>query len=227
MRGIENPHARLDSKNLDPKNAMPLTTNPDWQQIALYALGGALLLMLLFRLPVVGRALRFAFSLGIAAFAIFLLVQQAPYQPWLARLTDGLGLDSQVVTGQEVRIRMAADGHFWADATLNGVKRRMLIDSGATVTAISEATAAAASVEASAGLVPVVLKTANGLAPARTGSVDELRLGNIVARDLKVVVSPAFGDMEVIGMNLLSKLASWRVEGRTLILVPNHPQPAA
>jgi aspartyl protease family protein len=31
--------------------------------------------------------------------------------------------------------------------------------------------------------------------------------------------------MEVIGMNLLSKLASWRVEGRTLILVPHHPQP--
>jgi aspartyl protease family protein len=70
----------------------------------------------------------------------------------------------------------------------------------------------------------VVLQTANGLAPARTGSVEELRLGNIVARDLKVVVSPAFGDMEVIGMNFLSKLASWRVEGRTLILVPHHPQ---
>jgi aspartyl protease family protein len=25
-------------------------------------------------------------------------------------------------------------------------------------------------------------------------------------------------------MNFLSKLASWRVEGRTLILVPHHPQ---
>ena len=47
---------------------------------------------------------------------------------------------------------------------------------------------------------------------------------NIVARDLKVVVSPAFGDMEVIGMNFLSKLASWRVEGRTLVLVPHNPQ---
>ena len=25
-------------------------------------------------------------------------------------------------------------------------------------------------------------------------------------------------------MNFLSKLESWRVEGRTLILVPHHPQ---
>jgi aspartyl protease family protein len=102
----------------------------------------------------------------------------------------------------------------------------MLIDSGATVTALSEATAAAAGIERGSAPVPVVLRTANGMAPARTGSVEELRLGNILARDLKVVVSPAFGDLEVIGMNFLSKLASWRVEGRTLILVPHHPQPA-
>lgn len=204
---------------------MTLTANPDWPQIALYALGGALLLMLLFRLPLVGRPLRFVFSLGLLALALFILVQQAPYQPQLGQVAERLGLDPQQVSGSEVRIRMARDGHFWADTTLNGVRRRMLIDSGATVTAISEATAAAARVEGNGAPVPVVLKTANGMAPARTGSVEELRLGNIVARDLKVVVSPAFGDMEVIGMNFLSKLASWRVEGRTLILVPNHPQP--
>ena len=204
---------------------MPLTANPDWPQIALYALGGALLLMLLFRLPVIGGLLRFAFSLGLVAIALFILIQQAPYQPQLGRLAERLGLDPQEVTGREVRIGMAADGHFWADATINGVRRRMLIDSGATVTALSERTAAAARLEANVGPVPVVLRTANGMAPARAASVEELRLGNIVARDLKVVVSPAFGDMEVIGMNFLSKLASWRVEGRTLILVPNHPQP--
>ena len=103
----------------------------------------------------------------------------------------------------------------------------MLIDSGATVTALSERTAAAAKIEGNSTPMPVVLKTANGMAPARTGSVEELRLGNILARDLKVVVSPAFGNMEVIGMNFLSRLASWRVEGRTLILVPHRPQPEA
>jgi aspartyl protease family protein len=206
---------------------MTLATDPDWPRLALYALGGALLLMLLFRLPVVGRLLRFAFSLAIAAFAIFLLIQQAPYHPELGRLAGGLGLDSQQVSGREVRIRMAADGHFWADTTINGVRRRMLIDSGATVTAISEATAAAAGVKGGAAPVPVVLRTANGLAPARAASVGEIRLGNIVARDLKVVVSPAFGNMEVIGMNFLSKLASWRVEGRTLVLVPHRPEAGA
>ncbi|HEX8127244.1 MAG TPA: TIGR02281 family clan AA aspartic protease [Allosphingosinicella sp.] len=201
---------------------MPYTA-PDWTQIALYAVGGALLLMLLFRLPYVGRLLRFAFSLALLAAALFILIRQAPYQPQLGRVAERLGLDPQEVSGKEVRIRMAGDGHFWALATVNGVKRRMLVDSGATVTAISEATAEAASVKANAGLAPVILKTANGMAPARTGSVESLRIGNILARDLKVVVSPAL-DLDVIGMNFLSKLAAWRVEGRTLILVPHRPQ---
>lgn len=199
-------------------------TAPDWTQIALYALGGALLLMILFRLPYVGRLLRFAFSLALLAGVLFILIQQAPYQPQLGQVAERLGLDPQEVSGKEVRIRMAADGHFWASATVNGVKRRMLIDSGATVTALSQATAAAAGVDSTAGLAPVVLKTANGMAPARTGSVEELRLGNILARDLKVVVSPGL-DLDVIGMNFLSKLESWRVEGRVLVLVPHRPQP--
>ena len=204
-----------------------MTVSPEWQHLALYALVGALLLGLVIRLPVIGRVVRLIFSLALAAFAFFLLLQQAPYEPHLARLAARLGLDRQEVTGGEVRIRMAGDGHFWADASVNGVSRRMLIDSGATVTALSVETAAAAGVAPTAGPVPVVLRTANGLAEGRTGTVGELRLGNVVARDLKVVVSPAFGDLDVVGMNLLSKLASWRVEGRTLILVPHHPQPAA
>jgi aspartyl protease family protein len=183
--------------------------------------------MLLQRIPFVGRLIRLAFSLGLLAFLIFILLQQAPYQPELSRLTDRLGLDNQQVVGREVRVRMSSDGHFWVNATINGVKRRMLIDSGATVTAISESTANAARVDAGTGLAPVVLRTANGAAPAQTGSVDELRVGNIVARNLRIVTSPGLGELDVIGMNFLSKLQSWRVEDNVLVLVPHHPQSVA
>jgi aspartyl protease family protein len=205
---------------------MPVTTGPEWQQIAIYAVAAALLIMLLQRLPVVGRIMRVLFSFALLAFLIFILLQQAPYQPQLARLTERLGLDQQRVSGTELRVRMAPDGHFWVNATINGVERRMLIDSGATVTAISEGTARAAAVDGDATITPVVLRTANGMSPARTGEIDELRVGNIVARELKVVMAPGLG-IDVLGMNFLSKLESWRVEGRTLILVPHHPQPDA
>ena len=202
---------------------MPLHTPPEWQHLAIYAIGVALIVMILVRVPILGRVIRFAFTLALLAFFFFVLMEQAPYQPALSRFTDSLGLDQQEVVGKELRVPMAADGHFWVRASVNGVERRMLIDSGATITAISHGTAQSAGVNTSSGLTQVVLRTANGVAPAETGSIDELRVGNIVARNLRVVTAPGLGELDVLGMNFLSKLESWRVEGGTLVLVPHHP----
>lgn len=202
------------------------TTAPEWQHLAIYAIGAALIIMLLQRIPYVGRLVRFAFSFGVLAFLIFILLSQAPYQPELSRITGKLGLDDQKVSGKELHVAMSPDGHFWVIASINGVKCRMLIDSGATVTALSQSTARAAKVDLGTSFAPVVLQTANGAAAAQTGKVDEIRIGNIVARDLRIVSSPGLGNLDVIGMNFLSKLQSWRVEGRTLVLVPHHPQNA-
>lgn len=203
---------------------LPMSAAPNWQHLAIYAVIAAIVIILLQQLPYVGRIIRFVFSFALLAFALFLLLQQAPYQPTLARIADQLGLDNQEVVGTELRVKMDPDGHFWVKATINGVPRRMLIDSGATVTALSSETVRAANVSANAGLTPVVLRTANGLAPAQTASIDELRVGNIVARNLRAVTSPGLGDLDVLGMNFLSQLESWRVEDRTLVLVPHHPQ---
>lgn len=128
--------------------------------------------------------------------------------------------EDQTVVGDTVRIQMAPDGHFWGSVKLNGVKRRMLIDSGATITALSARTARAAGVDTSSDPFPAIIRTANGSITADKAHVARLKLGSIEARDLPVVVSDAFGDVDVIGMNFLSRLKSWRVEGRTLVLEP-------
>lgn len=203
---------------------MPVTT-PEWQQMALYAAGGALLLVLLFNIPRIGPVIRAMFSAAVLGLGLFILLQQAPYDPTLSRLTAQLGLDDQRVVGEEVHIRMSPDGHFWARVRINGVERRMLVDSGATVTAISDRTAREAGVERNATLVPVILRTANGVVQAETGTVQTLRMGAIEAQDLKVVISPSLGPVDVLGMNFLSQLASWRVQNRTLVLVPERPSP--
>ena len=199
---------------------MPLTTDLPWTQLAIYAVGAALILMLLFKIPYVGRVFRALFSFALLAFGIFLILQQAPFDPNLSRITASLGLDRQEVVGEEVRIPMARDGHFWATVRLNGTERRMLVDSGATVTALSVATARAAGVDADATLVPLLMKTANGTVRADAGTLDRLEIGGIEARKLNVVISPGLGDTDVLGMNFLSELQSWRVEDRTLILTP-------
>jgi aspartyl protease family protein len=127
----------------------------------------------------------------------------------------------------EVRVRQASDGHFWVDAEVNGRRVRFLIDSGATTTSLSRATAERAGIRMSGGF-PAAVQTANGLVQVERGRAETLRVGAIERRDVAVHVSDAFGDLNVIGMNFLSSLAGWGVEGRTLVMRSGSPAgPAA
>lgn len=142
--------------------------------------------------------------------------------PFFTDIGERLGIGGQTVVGDTVRIQMSEDGHFWARVTMNGVEKRMLVDSGATITALSEDTAREAGIEVDTVGFPVVLNTANGSVAARRARIERVALGTLETNDLGVVVSPAFGETNVLGMNFLSRLGSWRVEGRTLILEPKR-----
>ncbi|VXC59800.1 retropepsin-like aspartic protease family protein [Sphingomonas sp. 8AM] len=198
-----------------------ITANPHF-----YLLLGALFLAALVarRIPILRTLVSLALWIGAGLLLYAAITERGRFDPWLGRAAAALDLDDQQVAGEETRIRMSRDGHFYVRAKIGGTEHRLLVDSGATITALSPATAAAAGVEVKPAVFPVLLKTANGTIRADTGEVPELRFGNVVARDLAVVVSPAFGDVDVLGMNFLSRLKSWRVEGRTLILTPHHPQ---
>ena len=122
-----------------------------------------------------------------------------------------------------MRIQMSEDGHFWVDAQVNGRGVRFMIDSGATTTAMSRSAAVAAGIAIDESGFPVSISTANGTVEARRARMERLALGSIQADDLAVVVAEEFGDTNVLGMNFLSQLESWRVEGRFLILQPVQP----
>lgn len=134
-------------------------------------------------------------------------------------VAESRGEGQIVAAGKELRIRKSLDGHFWVNAELNGKKVRFLVDSGATVTSISTATAARAGVEPGGGF-PVLVNTANGTVRAQRARAERLTVGTIERRNLALHVSEAFGDTNVIGMNFLSSLSGWGVEGQWLVLKP-------
>ncbi len=130
------------------------------------------------------------------------------------------GKPIQRAEGQALRIAAAPDGHYWVDGTINGTAARFLIDSGATITALSEQTAKAAGLNIDPNAMPVVMQTANGPVDAKKSSVGTLAVGPVRVSDLPVVVSPAFGNVNVIGMNMLSQLRRWGVENGEMVLTP-------
>lgn len=121
-----------------------------------------------------------------------------------------------VVQGQQVRIPMAIDGHFWVEASLNGIPVKFLVDSGATMTTIGRATAEAAGVAVSANRTQVV-RTGNGMLRVSTGRADSLEVGPIERSSVGLHVTEN-EDLNVLGMNYLSTMNRWGVEGRWLIL---------
>lgn len=173
-----------------------------------------------------GRFVRTASSLSLVAIFVLVMVQVSRFDPRNSMAVPQLGLPEQVVQGGETRVEMSRDGHFWITARVNGEQVDFMVDTGATLTAVSARTADRIGLAPRVGGIPVTLNTANGAISAEIGTLDEIRFGNVVARGLDTVIVPNLGETNVIGMNLLSRLASWRVEGNTLVLVPNNPQPA-
>src|SRR5437762_6512709 len=68
---------------------------------------------------------------------------------WVAQRLKAEAVGTPVEQGQETRIPMAIDGHFWIDAKVNGRDVKFLVDSGATMTTIDRETALKAGVQVS------------------------------------------------------------------------------
>jgi aspartyl protease family protein len=116
-----------------------------------------------------------------------------------------------------LRIPIADDGHFWVDAKVNGHSLRFMVDSGASVTTVSTQSAKAAGMPI--GSETTVVNTANGPTREIKGWADRLQVGPIERTDFPIDINE-HDDTNLLGMNFLSSLSSWRVEGNYLVLQP-------
>ena len=111
---------------------------------------------------------------------------------------------------------MAIDGHFWVQGSINGTPVKFLVDSGATMTTIGRDTANAAGVYINPKRDQIV-RTGNGMLRVATGRAESVSLGPIERTNVGIHVAD-HEDLNVLGMNYLSTLERWGVEGRWLIL---------
>ncbi|MEO7635756.1 MAG: TIGR02281 family clan AA aspartic protease [Sphingomicrobium sp.] len=137
---------------------------------------------------------------------------------WVAQRLKAEAIGTPVVEGKETRIPMAIDGHFWVDSTVNGEPVKFLVDSGATMTTIDRATAERAGVTV-AERPDQLVRTGNGVIRVSSGRAAKVQVGGIIRRDVGLQVAE-HDNLNVLGMNYLSSLTRWGVEGRWLVLVP-------
>jgi aspartyl protease family protein len=185
----------------------------------LYLLMALMLLlgMLMTRREPAARIATFALAwVGVFASG-FILFAFRDNLGWVAQRLRAEAVGTPVTVGQETRIPMAIDGHFWVDAKLNGHDVKFLVDSGATTTTVGRETASTTGVDVSQRRDQYV-RTGNGIIRVASGRADELSVGGITRRDVALEIADN-DDLNVLGMNYLSSLRRWGVEGRWLVLV--------
>lgn len=173
------------------------------------------------RLPL-GQLAKMAFA-WVAIFAgLFVIFSFRPeiMMVWNRVKADLAGTANQSVSGQTVTLTRKDDGHFWARVKINGNDIDFMVDSGATTTAVSEEIATEAKIEVDRDGFPVIIDTANGRVTARRAVARTLELGPIKLADHNMTVSDNLGDTNLLGMNFLDSLRSWKVEGNRMTLEP-------
>ncbi len=160
------------------------------------------------------------FTMALAWVAIFgagfILFTFRDNLGWVGQRLQAEAFGTPVVASGQTRIPMAVDGHFWVEAKVNGHPVKFLVDSGATMTTVDRATAVAAGVTISPTADQFV-RTGNGIIKVARGRARSLEVGDIERSDIGIQIAER-DNLNVLGMNFLSSLDRWGVEGRWLVL---------
>lgn len=104
-------------------------------------------------------------------------------------------------------LRADADGHFRVDATIGGRRVPMLVDTGATVVALSYEIGQQLGLASNGDRFDVRVSTANGSVGAKRVVLRDVRVGSVKVDDVSaVVMSPGAMDGALLGMSFLGRL---------------------
>ena len=112
-----------------------------------------------------------------------------------------------------------ARGHFIADVQIGGVPVKVLVDTGATLVALSAEDASKIGVRPSSNDRKARFNTANGIVTASLVRLPEIRLQGITIFDVEAAVMPV-GALKgtLLGMSFMNKLASFESRGVSMVM---------
>lgn len=150
---------------------------------------------------------------AIGAVVFFAFEHFGPYQ-------SGRGFRPrpiETVSESGLELRRTLDGHYYANGRINGEPVVFMVDTGASTVSVGRALADRVGLE---GCRPVLYSTAGGTVQGCETRADELSVGGIRARDVRVAVLPTQrDDLALLGMNVLRHFRI-ETEGGTMRLTP-------
>ena len=118
---------------------------------------------------------------------------------------------------QSIELNRDPNGYFYADVQINGAPVHMVVDTGATVIALSRDDAHSAGIATSIGMNDVVGQGADGAVKGEQVTLDRVTLGQKTVEGLPAFVLSS-GGQSLLGQSFLSKFASVKIEGDKMVL---------
>ena len=122
--------------------------------------------------------------------------------------------------GVAAQVRRAADGHYWAQADIDGRAVRVLVDTGASVVALTREDALRLGLRLTSADFDQTVQTAAG--PVRAAAVTLSSVAGAGARvdDVKALVVEKGLDQSLLGMSYLGRLSAFEATPAGLTLRP-------
>ena len=169
-----------------------------------------------------GAAMKHALAwIAIALVLILLYSYRDVFSSVVNRVAgELLPASPKVTAGGDVELRASDGGHFVADAWINGVKVRFLVDTGATTLALAASDAERIGFDLDALSFNRPISTANGRTYGASVRLDQIELGSITFNDIGAIVMRDGLGQSLLGMNFLDRLHGFERRGDRLILKP-------
>ena len=156
-----------------------------------------------------------ALVLGIAALVPRLYVRDAPVPEARAAVVQPAAPSSY---GRSVTLQKGSNGHFEADAVIDGRRMGFLVDTGASVIALRENDAARLGIHPARRDYTANVSTANGTIKAAPVELNRVEVGGLTVRNVAAMVLPDEAlSHNLLGMSFLSKV-KWEHRNGRLIL---------
>jgi aspartyl protease family protein len=120
--------------------------------------------------------------------------------------------------GSAVVLAKQSDGHYYADATANGQPLRLMVDTGASIVALTGADAQRMGLFWNQSELQTVGRGVSGDVTGKAIEIAELRIGGLSATNVKAVIIPDGLDVSLLGQSFLSQVGNVSISGDQMTL---------
>jgi aspartyl protease family protein len=163
------------------------------------------------------------FAAAIAGAGVFMaqMADRMSPAPALANAPHEMtvGAASVPARNRSISIPRDARGHFQTDARIDGQRIDFMVDTGASVVALNEKSAARFGLRPSRGDYNAPVTTANGTIKAARARIAMMDVGGLIVRDVEAMVLPDEALSEnLLGLSFLSKLKRFEYANGRLVM---------